>query len=91
LRDQGVRLNNVADDGDHILDLAACCADVEIMDLLAEVGGRVAGLSLSETDLQSCWRKFEVERIADYVGKREPLEIERAAFKRLLESIPHPD
>jgi ankyrin repeat protein len=81
---RGACLNFVALDGESVLDLAACCAGVVVMRLLAAAG--VRGLPMTESDVAGYRTKFERMRDCDFVGEREPAEEEQAAFDALLAS-----
>lgn len=82
---KNAQLNLLGSDGDSILDLVACYANTSIMKILTDA--RIYGLPTDTSHVERYWEKLRNHRNVRYSGEREDIDVERTAFKKLLDSI----
>jgi ankyrin repeat protein len=85
LCEKGAILTRIDDFGESIIHGVARFGGVDIMQILSEA--KFEGLRMEHEDFQSYWRIFDYDRDDWFEGERAPIEVERAAFKALLDSI----
>lgn len=84
LIDKGAHLDLVTSRRDSVVSLAAAFGSVEIMRKLTVKN--IRGLPIDAVHIQWYWSRFDCRDI-EYGGQRAPVDVERAAFEELLDSI----
>jgi ankyrin repeat protein len=81
---KGALLHQRGNEGASVVTMAATNASVELMEILTQAN--IRGLPMDDVHIQQYWKKFQ-ERDSEYTGQKAPVEVERAAFQALLDSI----